>query len=290
MDLWNILKPFIVQGNEGRKVDLKLQIDLSKPAGRAEFAKDVSAMANTPGGRGYLVIGVLDKKDRKTNDPGEYIRGFRPDLHIFEQRRVHALEHFCRPVPEVLYEEVFHPEIPDRPIGVVVIPRMFNRPYRVIESAGKVTPGCYFRRGSLTAKDDCESVTSGPSVVLINFGRQIESGQQKSIETLTGMFVEETIDLPHQLDDTRPHEPQLLELLAQAGLTQDEWTSLPIVLNVHPFAPDAAALIACIHGLRGNFPSIIRMVRNSETEKFEAVEVLRLQSLRNDARGRVASA
>lgn len=290
MNLWRTLEPFITHGNEGRKVDLKLLIDLSKPNGRAEFAKDVSAMANTPGGRGYLVIGVLDKKDRVTDDPTEYIRGFQPDLHLFEQWRVQALMDFCRPVPEVLYQEIFHPQLPNRPIGVVVIPRMFSRPYQVIENTGKVTPGCFLRRGSLTARVDCASVTSGPTFVLINFGRQIESGQLSSIEQLVGMPVEETIDLPYQLVDTRPHEPQLLELLAQTGLTHDEWESLPIVVNVHPFAPDAAALMACIHGLRGNFPSVVRMARNPATEKFEAVEIMRLQSLRNDARSKVASA
>lgn len=289
MNLWRTLEPFITHGNEGRKVDLKLLIDLSKPNGRAEFAKDVSAMANTPGGRGYLVIGVLDKKDRTTSDPADYIRGFRPDMHIFEQQMFQALETYCRPVPEVTYEQVFHPAVPDRPVGVIIIPRMFDRPYRVVESSGKVTPGCYFRRGSLTAKDDCESIAAGPAVVLLNFGRQIETEQQKSVEKLIGMAVDETINLPHQLDDTQPHAPQLFKLLAQAGLTEDEWTSLPIVLNVHPFAPDAAALIACIHGLRGNFPAVVRMARNPETEKFEAVEILRLQSLRNDARSKVAT-
>lgn len=290
MNLWHTLESFITHGNEGRKVDLKFQIDLSKPSGRAEFAKDISAMANTPGGRGYLVIGVLDKKDRKTDDPNEYIRGFRPNPHLFEQQRVQALMDFCRPVPEVLYQEIFHPQLPDRPIAVVVIPRMFNRPYQVVGNAGKVSPGCYLRRGSLTDKVECHSINSNQTFVLINFGRQIESGQQASIENLVGMPVEETIDLPHQLDDTLPHEQQLLKLLTLTGLTQDEWMSLPIVVNVHPFAPDAAALMACIHGLRGNFPSIVRMARNPETEKFEAVEILRLQALRNEARSKVASA
>lgn len=288
MNLWDTLKPFITSGDEGRKVDLKREIDLSKPSGRAEFAKDVSAMANTRGGRGYLVIGVLDRKDRKTSNPADYILGFRPDLHLFEQQRVQALVDFCSPVPEILYEQVYHPQLPDRPIGVVVIPRMFNRPYQVIRSTGKVNTGCYQRHGSLTKREECSSVSSNNTFILINFGRQIESEQQARIENFVGKTVEETITVPHQLDDDHDHYQQLLELLTKTGLTQDEWESLPIVVNVHPFAPDAVALIACIHGLSGHFPNIVRMARNPKTEKFEAVELLQLQSLRNEARSKVA--
>lgn len=124
---------------------------------------------------------------------------------------------------------------------------------------------------------------------MINFGRKIETAHQERIEQLLEIPIEETIDIIYQLDDTIPHETQIINLLRQAGLTEDEWASLPIVVNVHPFAPDAAAILACIHGLRGNFPNIVRMVRNPTTEKFEVVEVLHLQTLRNTARSKVAA-
>lgn len=52
---------FLLNKGEGTKVDFKLKIDLVNESGRKEFAKDICAIANSKGGRGYLIIGVEDK-------------------------------------------------------------------------------------------------------------------------------------------------------------------------------------------------------------------------------------
>lgn len=52
---------FLLKNGEGTKVDFKLKIDLLTESGRKELAKDVCSIANSKGGRGYLIIGVEDK-------------------------------------------------------------------------------------------------------------------------------------------------------------------------------------------------------------------------------------
>lgn len=276
--LWRILEHRVESGQERRKVDLKQRLDLSTRNGRARFAKDVAAMANTGGGPGYLVIGVVDRKHREPNaSPSDYVVGFRPEnSELFEQRMSQALEHFCSPVPEARYEEIFHP-VTDRAIGVIVIPRGFNRPYAM---DGEV----FIRRGSHTYPAEPDEVRSVPRRVLVNFARPMESTQIEQLEDLLEAEIDETINAPGQLNDDQPYLPQVRAMIDAVGLTPEEWQGLPLVVNIHPFAPAAAAVLAWLHGLRGYFPEIVRMRRNEETGCFEVVEVLNIQSVRNEVR------
>jgi hypothetical protein len=73
-------------------------------------------------------------------------------------------------------------------------------------------------------------------------------------------------------------------MIDKVGLTPAEWQSLPLLINIHPFAPAASAVLAWLHGLCGHFPQVLRMARNPETGCFEVVEVLELQSVRNQVR------
>ena len=54
----------LIQQREGNKLDFKLKIDISSESGKKELAKDVCAIANSKGGRGYLIIGVEDRTKR----------------------------------------------------------------------------------------------------------------------------------------------------------------------------------------------------------------------------------
>ena len=275
--LWEKLRYCVESGQEARKVDLKQTLDLSSKAGRAEFAKDVAAMANTGGGPGYLVIGVMDRRHRSSDDPADYVVGFCPDdPEIFEQRMVQALQHFCVPVPEVRYEELEHPTT-GRRIGVVVIPRGFDRPYIV---AGEI----FIRRGTHTDRALPDEVKRADRRILINFARSMDSLQVEQLERLLGAEIDEVIEVPGQLQDDQPYLPQVREMINAVGLTPEEWQSLPLVVNIHPFAPAAAAVLAWLHGLRGYFPEVVRMARNEQTGRFEVVEILRLQSVRNEIR------
>lgn len=275
--LWEKLAHYIESGQEARKVDLKQTLDLSSRQGRAKFAKDVAAMANTSDGPGYLIIGVMDRGHRLNDDPANYVIGFCPDdPETFEQRMVQALKHFCNPVPEVRYEELLHPAT-GRCLGVVVIPRGFDRPYVV---AGET----YIRRGTHTDQARPDEVKKADRRILINFARPIDMQQKEQLEHFLGAEIDETIEVSGQLQDDQPYLPQVRKMINAAGLTPEEWQSLPLVINIHPFAPAAAAVLAWLHGLRGYFPEVVRMARNEQTGHFEVVEVLRLQSVRNEIR------
>ncbi|EJP6472187.1 putative DNA binding domain-containing protein [Clostridium botulinum] len=51
----------LIKRNEGLKLDFKQMIDINTESGKKELAKDVSAIANSKGGRGYIIIGIEDK-------------------------------------------------------------------------------------------------------------------------------------------------------------------------------------------------------------------------------------
>ncbi|MCB0259206.1 MAG: putative DNA binding domain-containing protein [Calditrichaeota bacterium] len=278
MRLWEILKYYIETGQEARKVDLKQTLDLSSKKKRTEFAKDIAAMANTGGGSGYLIIGVLDQKHREGKDLlDDYVVGYTPDkLEVFEQQIVQALENNCSPVPEVHYEEINHPNIHHK-IGVIVIPRSFSRPYIV---NGEI----YIRRGTHTFRTSEDEVKQVNPRILINFAREVDELQIEQLRKLLQADIDEIINVPSKLFDNQPYLPQVRAMIDAVVLTPPEWQSLPLVVNIHPFAPAAAAVLAWIHGLRGFFPEIVRMARNEQNNRFEVVEVLLIQSVRNETR------
>lgn len=51
----------LLKRDEGTKLDFKQRIDILIESGKKELAKDICAIANSRGGRGYIIIGVEDK-------------------------------------------------------------------------------------------------------------------------------------------------------------------------------------------------------------------------------------
>ena len=66
MDLQRLKQ--LIKQREGIKLDFKEILNLETESEKKEFAKDVMAIANSIGGRGYIIIGVKDKvkEDRKS--------------------------------------------------------------------------------------------------------------------------------------------------------------------------------------------------------------------------------
>ncbi len=54
----------LLKKSEGTKLDFKQSIEIETDSGRKELAKDICAIANSRGGRGYLIIGIEDKTKR----------------------------------------------------------------------------------------------------------------------------------------------------------------------------------------------------------------------------------
>ena len=66
----------LLSRSEYEKLDFKLDFNIDKEYSKREFVKDVTAIANSKGGRGYIIFGVEDKK-KEIRKVEENTNGFR---------------------------------------------------------------------------------------------------------------------------------------------------------------------------------------------------------------------
>ena len=123
----------LLNQREGPKLDYKLMMPLSSETHKKEIAKDVIALANTPGGRGYIVIGVRDKTRE--------IEGVNPDDYP-EEKIQQIIQNRCDPPIAISVE---HVEIDGKFLVVVIIYKSAARPHQM-----RQTGAFYIRRGSTT--------------------------------------------------------------------------------------------------------------------------------------------
>lgn len=123
----------LIQRSEGPKLDFKMMIDLSLDGSKKELAKDVIALANSRGGRGYLIIGVEDKTKR--------LVGIDQD-EITEERIQQVVANRAYPPVEIRYECF---ELNNKVIGVITVFKSSNAPHQM-----RQTGAFYLRRGSTT--------------------------------------------------------------------------------------------------------------------------------------------
>ena len=84
---------------EGEKLDYKLEFNLDTETKKKEFVKDISAIANTKGGRGYLIFGVEDKTRKVIGINGK---------HPSEESIFQIISTRCDPPVPVRYEEILY--------------------------------------------------------------------------------------------------------------------------------------------------------------------------------------
>jgi hypothetical protein len=292
MTLWRRLARYIESGKETPKVDLKLSLDLSSRIQRAEFAKDVTAIANTPGGDGYLIIGVKDIKDRVSDNVSDYVVGFDPgDPDQFHRQMVDALTMFCNRVPLVDYDQIRHPAT-DRRIGVVHIHRSFKKPHGITRASGPVKAGqIWIRRGTATYLASVEEIENmvrnathpvSSSIVINLSTRPLTELQIKQIEQET--YIEELIEVPVRFEASPGLDVQIQALVEQLGFAPGEWQQKSIVIHLPGLSAASAALLAHLHGMMGHFPKVLWLRPTAEDASiYEVGQVLRLQDLRDVA-------
>lgn len=118
---------------EGVKLDFKLQLSLNREGEKRELAKDVSAIANSRGGRGYIVIGVKDKTKE--------IIGIDP--YFFSEEKIQQIiSNRCDPPVPIRLDTV---QFQDKFIAIITIFKSNQRPHQMLQ-----TGGFYIRRGSTT--------------------------------------------------------------------------------------------------------------------------------------------
>ena len=124
----------LIKKSEGRKLDFKLRLDLDTETGKKELAKDVCAIANSRGGRGYIIVGVEDKTKN--------IQGVDGDEFPTEEQLQQIVSSRCEP-PIPISVEVLNLE--EKLVAVITIFNGDQRPYQVREHGS-----FYIRRGSTT--------------------------------------------------------------------------------------------------------------------------------------------
>ncbi len=293
--IWRRIKRHIVSGKETAKVDFKVTLDLSSKAAKTEFAKDVMAIANTPGGDGYLIIGLHDEKMVSTNPLSSRVVGFQAsngDIDALFRQMIDALNDYCNRMPVIEYDEVSIPNL-HQVIGVVTIKRSVKRPHSFSKDGANIRQNDIpIRRGTKTfpmaSTDEIAEMFQQASekkvVIVINLsGHPLTEEQQSQLSNM-GYYIEELIEMPAHFGE-REVAPQVDTLLDQIGLTVEEWQSKRIVLLPSGLSAPSISLIARIHGLRGNFPDIIWVQRSTvHAGTFVIGEYIELQTIRDQAR------
>ncbi len=288
MNLLEKLNKYIETGEETPKIELKRELNLETKPNKAEFTKDILAIANTKGWYGYIIIGVLDKKHRTASDPSDYIVGFSANSDEFRCQIMDILSNYCEPVPTIEYQELSHPI--GKKIGVVIIPRPTNRPYLIKRSGEGINDGDIFiRRGAATFKANRHEIDemkgSANSVVIINFAHPITDAQRERVQQQTGSKIEDIINIETKFDLQRPLSSQIDALIESVPLTSEEWQTTPLIINIPGFSSAAVTLIADLHGRMGHFPTTLALRPVIGTpQRFEVAEVLNLQQIRDEAR------
>src|SRR5215467_6035221 len=122
-------------------------------------------------------------------------------------------------------------------------------------------------------------------MLILNFTHPLTPEQRAQIEALAHTSIEEVRTIPVQIDQAEPLEPQITSIVDAAGLSSEEWQTLPLLINPPGYAPAAFVLLAELHGRIGHFPSLIRMrPKSGPITSYEVAELLNLQSIRDAAR------
>ncbi|MCB2305190.1 putative DNA binding domain-containing protein [Clostridium estertheticum] len=131
MDLKKI--SILLKRDEGTKLDYKQKIDILIESGKKELAKDVSAIANSRGGRGYIIIGVEDKTKR--------IIGI--DANEFKEEQIQQIiSSRCEPPIPVSIDFIVYQS---KNLAIITIYDGGQKPYQLRENGA-----FYIRRGSTT--------------------------------------------------------------------------------------------------------------------------------------------
>lgn len=124
-------------------------------------------------------------------------------------------------------------------------------------------------------------------MLILNYTHPITPAQVAQIRDMTGGEEPTIRTIAVQIDHAQPLTEQVVALADAAGLSSEEWQTMPLLINLPGYAPAVAALLAEMHGRIGHFPSIIRLrpIAGSTPTTYEVAELLNLQVVREHARG-----
>lgn len=131
LDIYKLEK--LLEKYEGPKLDFKAKLKLETEGEKKEFTKDVIAIANSKGGRGYIVFGVEDKTKRVIGiEPSEY-----------EEEKIQQI--ICNRSNPPISISVDILDYKGKDVAVLTIFRSFGQPHQMVQNGA-----FYIRRGSTT--------------------------------------------------------------------------------------------------------------------------------------------
>lgn len=131
MDVKKLLN--LIKKEEGPKLDFKQRLELDIESGRKELAKDICAIANSRGGRGYLVIGIEDKTKKVVGILENEIK---------EEKIQQIISSRIEPPVPIQVDFVHYG---DKTVAIINIYDAPQKPYQLRENGA-----FYIRRGSTT--------------------------------------------------------------------------------------------------------------------------------------------
>lgn len=131
LDIYKLEK--LLDKYEGPKLDFKAKLKLETDSDKKEFTKDIIAIANSKGGRGYIIFGIEDKTKR--------VIGIEPN--DFEEEKIQQI--ICNRVDPPISIAVDILAYKGRSIAVLTIFRSLQQPHQMIHNGA-----FYIRRGSTT--------------------------------------------------------------------------------------------------------------------------------------------
>ncbi|MGE5631059.1 MAG: RNA-binding domain-containing protein [Caulobacteraceae bacterium] len=123
----------LLQKPEGTKLDFKAQLSLNTETDKKELAKDVTAIANSKGGRGYIIFGVADQTKQILGIEGK---------RYTEEQIQQVISQRCDPPVSVKLEII---PVDEKQVAVLTIYKSSQRPHQI-----RQTGVFYIRRGSTT--------------------------------------------------------------------------------------------------------------------------------------------
>ena len=124
----------LIKRDEGIKLDYKQKIDINSEYGKKELAKDICAIANSRGGRGYLIVGIEDKSKE--------ITGYEKQYSFTEEQIQQIISTRCEPPIPIKVDDIY---IDGKEVSVITIYDGHQKPYQIRENGA-----FYIRRGSTT--------------------------------------------------------------------------------------------------------------------------------------------
>jgi hypothetical protein len=124
-------------------------------------------------------------------------------------------------------------------------------------------------------------------MLILNFAHPLSDDHIAQIEAITGCINDDIRNIAVQINQNEPLEAQIRAIVDMAQLTSEEWQTRSLLINPPGYAPAACVLLAELHGRIGHFPTLVRLrPKPSLITDYEVVELLNLQTIREDARKR----